>query len=69
MSMCIKDLYDNELVKKCYNFGKIQMKINLFKKYNKKDSLQSQFIICIKHYQSNIKEKRRIREKKGGKQM
>ena len=50
MSICIKDLFDCDLVKKCYRCKNILLKSNFHKNKNRKDGLQSQCKLCAQKY-------------------
>ena len=63
MSICIKDLYDYDLVKKCCRCKNILLKSNFYKDYNRKDGLQRICIICIKHYHIKNKDRRNALKK------
>ena len=49
MSTCIKDLYDYDLVKKCYVCKNILLKSNLHKNKNTSDGLYTQCNLCRKN--------------------
>ena len=50
MSICIKALYDYDLVKKCSKCGIVQLKSNFHKNKKSKDGLHPQCIFCRKVY-------------------
>ena len=47
MSNCIKDLYVNDLVKKCSKCGNVSLKSNFHKNTKSKDGIQSQCKFCV----------------------
>ena len=47
MSICIKDSYDYELVKKCCRCGIVKLKSNFQKRSKSSDGLQSQCQSCV----------------------
>ena len=53
MSNCIKDLYDYDLIKKCYRCGIISLKSNFHKNKKSKDELSSVCKGCRKDYYLN----------------
>ena len=50
MSNCIKDLYDNDLVKLCCRCGIVKVKTIFHKKLSSKDGLDPRCIPCMKKY-------------------
>ena len=63
MSSCIKDLYDNNLVKRCCRCKNILVQSNFNKIKIKRDGVQSFCIICFKQYHNNRKERRSMLDK------
>ena len=53
MSICIKDLFDYDLVKKCCRCKNILLKSNFHKDTNRKDGLHSQCKFCANDYYKN----------------
>ena len=53
MSNCIKDLYDYNLIKKCYDCKNILLKSNFSRNVKSKDGLQSQCTFCKNDYNKN----------------
>ena len=50
MSNCIKDLFDYNLVKKCWKCGIISLKRNIYKDCIEKDGYKSECIFYSKEY-------------------
>ena len=57
MSICIKDLFDYDLVKKCCGCKNILTKSNFHKNKNRKDGLQSQCKLCRQKYYIDNRER------------
>ena len=53
MSDSTKDLYDNDLVKKCSKCEIISLKSNFHKRSKSNDGFQSQCNFCVNHYNRN----------------
>ena len=50
MSVCIKGLYDYDLVKKCSKCKIISLKSNFHKRSKSNDRFQSQSKVCVNQY-------------------
>ena len=59
MSSCTKDLYDYDLIKKCFKCGHISIKSNFHKDKNREDGLQPYCISCRTQNYNENREKRR----------
>ena len=62
MSICIKDLFDYNLVKKCRVCKNILLKSTFNKNTKSKDGLQSQSKFCLNNYNKNYYIKNRDSE-------
>ena len=63
MSNCNKDLYDYDLVRKCYKCGILLLKFSFYKGNTRKDGVQRLCIMCTKQYHNDRKEQRNVCEK------
>ena len=67
MSICIKDLYDYNLVKKCSKCGKISLKSNFHRTKNMNDGFQPYCKLCTKKYRKKFYINHRDLEVEGNK--
>ena len=57
MSTSMKDLFDYDLVKKCYRCRNILLKSNLYKNKSKSDGYAGECVSCRKQYFNENQEK------------